>query len=173
MYSEWSESWGRDAAAMLLAQHPEVDAILCGSDQIARGVLDTARDLHRKVPDDLAVMGFDNWEVLTTNSRPELTSIDANLQHLGRTAALADVRGARTPDDIGAGRRVRGWQASYSWIDHPPPLAAEERRYPEAVEVVALCIMPRPLAHPDIVLRRATRCPTSMCCHRRAGFDKV
>ena len=87
MFSEWSEGWGRDAAAVLLARHPDIDAILCGSDQIARGVLDTARDLRRTVPDDLAVMGFDNWEVLTTNSRPELTSIDANLQQLGRTAA--------------------------------------------------------------------------------------
>jgi len=33
------------------------------------------------------VIGYDNWEVLATNSRPELTSIDANLQQLGRTAA--------------------------------------------------------------------------------------
>ncbi|QIG39042.1 LacI family transcriptional regulator [Microbacterium sp. 4R-513] len=87
MFSVWSEHWGRDAAAMLLAQHPDVDAIFCGSDQIARGVLDTARDLGRKVPDDLAVIGYDNWEILATNSRPELTSIDANLQHLGRHAA--------------------------------------------------------------------------------------
>jgi LacI family transcriptional regulator len=87
MFSEWSEHWGRDAAALLLAWHPDVDAILCGSDQIARGVLDTARDLGRAVPDDIAVMGFDNWEVLTTNARPQLTSIDANLQQLGRTAA--------------------------------------------------------------------------------------
>ena len=87
MFSEWSEPWGRDAAALILEQHPDVDAILCGSDQIARGVLDTARDLGRAVPDDIAVMGFDNWEVLTTNARPELTSIDANLQQLGRTAA--------------------------------------------------------------------------------------
>jgi LacI family transcriptional regulator len=86
-FSEWSESWGRDAAALLLQQHPEADAVVCGSDQIARGVLDTARDLGRSVPDDLAVMGFDNWEVLTTNARPQLTSIDANLQELGRTAA--------------------------------------------------------------------------------------
>ena len=87
MFSEWSERWGRDASALLLAQHPDVDAILCGSDQIARGALDTARDLGRDVPDDIAVMGFDNWQVLTTNSRPELTSIDANLQQLGRTSA--------------------------------------------------------------------------------------
>src|SRR5918995_1301609 len=75
MFSEWSEHWGRDAAALLLSRHPDVDAILCGSDQIARGVLDTARDLGRAVPDDIAVLGFDNWEVLTLNARPELTSI--------------------------------------------------------------------------------------------------
>jgi LacI family transcriptional regulator len=87
MFSVWSEHWGRDAAAMLLAKHPDIDAIFCGSDQIARGVLDTARDLGRAVPDDLAVIGYDNWEVLATNSRPELTSIDANLQQLGRHAA--------------------------------------------------------------------------------------
>jgi LacI family transcriptional regulator len=87
MFSVWSEHWGRDAAAMLLAQHPDIDAIFCGSDQIARGVLDTARDLGRRVPDDLAVIGYDNWELLATNSRPELTSVDANLQQLGRQAA--------------------------------------------------------------------------------------
>lgn len=87
MFSVWSEHWGRDATALLLAQHPEVDGIVCGSDQIARGVLDTLRDLGRSVPEDVAVIGYDNWEVLATNSRPELTSIDANLQQLGRTAA--------------------------------------------------------------------------------------
>lgn len=86
-FGEWSERWGRDASGLLLSQHPDVDAILCGSDQIARGALDTVRDLGQVVPDDVAVMGFDNWEVLTTNSRPELTSIDPNLQQLGRTAA--------------------------------------------------------------------------------------
>jgi LacI family transcriptional regulator len=86
-FSEWSEHWGRDAAALLLERHPDIDAIFCGSDQIARGVLDIARDLGRHVPDDLAVVGYDNWEVLATNSRPELTSVDANLQQLGRIAA--------------------------------------------------------------------------------------
>lgn len=88
MFSEWSEHWGRAAAAMLLGQHPDVDGIVCGSDQIARGVLDTLRDLGKRVPEDIAVIGYDNWAVLATNSRPELTSIDANLQQLGRTAAM-------------------------------------------------------------------------------------
>lgn len=89
LYSSWSERWGRDAAGLLLSRHTDVDAIVCGSDQIARGVLDTLRDLKRDVPDDIAVIGFDNWEVLAANSRPELTSIDANLQNLGRAAALS------------------------------------------------------------------------------------
>ncbi|WP_460796344.1 LacI family DNA-binding transcriptional regulator [Microbacterium sp. GXF0217] len=105
MFSEWTEHWGRDAAALLLQRHPEIDAIFCGSDQIARGVLDSARDLGRAVPDDLAVIGYDNWEVLATNSRPELTSIDANLQQLGRHAAQR-VFDAIDGVDIGDGTRT-------------------------------------------------------------------
>ena len=99
LLSEWTEQWGRDAGAMLLQQHPDIDAIFCGSDQIARGVLDSARDLGRSVPDDLAVIGYDNWSILVENSRPELTSIDANLQLLGRRAAekvFEAIDGART-----------------------------------------------------------------------------
>lgn len=87
MFSAWTEQWGRDATGVLLSQHPDIDGIVCGSDQIARGVLDTLRDLGRRVPQDVAVIGYDNWEVLTTNSRPQLTSIDPNLEQLGREAA--------------------------------------------------------------------------------------
>ena len=87
LFSSWSEHWGRDATALLLTQHPDVDGIVCGSDQIARGVIETLRDLGRAVPDDVAVIGHDNWETLAVNSRPELTSVDANLQYLGRMAA--------------------------------------------------------------------------------------
>ena len=86
----------------VLMRYPDVDGIVCGSDQIARGVLDAIRDRGRTVPDDIAVIGYDNWEVLTTNSRPELTSIDANLQLLGRTAALR-LFDAIEGEDIGSG----------------------------------------------------------------------
>ena len=87
MYSEWSEHWGRDAMAVILAQHPDVDGVVCASDQIARGALDTIRDMGKRTPEDIAVLGFDNWEIFAANSRPGLTSIDANLQQLGRAAA--------------------------------------------------------------------------------------
>lgn len=99
-YGAWSEGWGRAAAAMLLDRHPEVDAVLCGNDQVARGVLDTLRERGQAVPEDVAVMGFDNWEVLTTNSRPPLTSVDMNLEEVGRAAArtlFAAIDAAPTP----------------------------------------------------------------------------
>ena len=41
------------------------------------------------MPDDVAVMGFDNWEVLDADARPPLTSVDMNLEELGRAAARA------------------------------------------------------------------------------------
>lgn len=99
LFGEWSERWGRSATAMLLAQDPEIDGIFAGSDQIARGVLDTLRERGRDVPRDVSVIGFDNWETLTLNSRPELTSVDMNLERLGRVAAqrlFAAIDGERT-----------------------------------------------------------------------------
>ncbi|WP_431278877.1 LacI family DNA-binding transcriptional regulator [Leifsonia poae] len=103
LFSSWTESWGRDAAALMLKQHPDIDGIVAGSDQIARGVIDTLRDLGRSVPEDVAVVGYDNWEVLATNSRPELTSIDNNLQELGRIAArrvFAAIDGEKQPGGV-------------------------------------------------------------------------
>ncbi|MEV5545879.1 LacI family DNA-binding transcriptional regulator [Streptomyces sp. NPDC052309] len=89
LYGNWSEGWGRAAATMLLDRHPDLDALLCGSDQIARGALDILRERGRTVPDEVAVMGFDNWHAVTDGARPSLTSVDHNLQEIGRVAAQA------------------------------------------------------------------------------------
>ncbi|MEL5990569.1 LacI family DNA-binding transcriptional regulator [Microbacterium phosphatis] len=87
MFASWTEHWGRDATRALLERHPDIDAVFAGSDQIARGVLDAVHATGRRVPDDVAVIGYDNWEALATGSTPEITSIDAGLQNLGRQAA--------------------------------------------------------------------------------------
>ncbi|MEJ5943775.1 LacI family DNA-binding transcriptional regulator [Pseudokineococcus basanitobsidens] len=86
-YGAWSEEWGRSAQRALLRAVPEVDAVFAGSDQVARGVLDALREAGRRVPEDVAVVGFDNWEAIATGSRPSLTTVDLQLQHLGRVAA--------------------------------------------------------------------------------------
>jgi len=99
IHGEWSEEWGRQAAGIMLRQMPEVDAVFCGSDQIARGVASALREAGCSVPDDVALVGFDNWTVMAEASRPPLTTIDMNLSEVGRIAAeilLAAIDGNRT-----------------------------------------------------------------------------
>lgn len=84
----WSESWGRTAARLLRSEDPTIDAIICANDQIARGAIDVLQRAGVAVPGDIAVMGFDNWGVLAADCDPPLTSIDMNLESLGRRAAV-------------------------------------------------------------------------------------
>jgi LacI family transcriptional regulator len=86
LFGQWSQRWGRHATARLLAAHPDVDAIFCGSDQIASGAAEALRELGRSVPDDVALVGYDNWEVFATECRPPLTTVDLNLEQLGASA---------------------------------------------------------------------------------------
>lgn len=96
----WSEAWGRDAVGTLFDGRGEApDALFCGNDQIARGAADALRERGLDVPGDVAIVGFDNWEVMTLASRPPLSSIDMNLKTLGREAGerlLAMIGGERS-----------------------------------------------------------------------------
>jgi len=96
LFGEWTEEWGRQATTALLRSMPGLDAIFCGNDQIARGAADAARDAGRAIPDEVALVGFDNWQVIANACRPPLTTVDMNLRQLGRTAGerlLAAIEG--------------------------------------------------------------------------------
>jgi LacI family transcriptional regulator len=56
----WSASSGEDAANQLLNAHPETDAIFVANDQMALGVLLVAHQRKIRIPEDLAVVGFDD-----------------------------------------------------------------------------------------------------------------
>jgi LacI family transcriptional regulator len=87
LYGSWSEEWGRQAVGRLIARRGPLEGIFCGSDQIARGAADALREAGRSVPADIALVGFDNWDVMAAASRPTLTTVDPNLTELGRAAA--------------------------------------------------------------------------------------
>ena len=95
----WSEAWGREAVQDMFANgRAGPDALFCGNDQIARGAIDALREIGRSVPGDVSVIGFDNWDVMTKAARPPLTSVDMNLDALGREAGacLLDMMAGRT-----------------------------------------------------------------------------
>ena len=99
LYGEWSEQWGRQAAGLLLRTSPDVTAIFCGSDQIARGVSDALRLIGCRVPEDIALVGYDNWNPMALGADPPLTSVDMCLEDVGRAAAehlLAALNGEPT-----------------------------------------------------------------------------
>jgi LacI family transcriptional regulator len=86
----WSEGWGREAVESLFAHDRDApDALFCGNDQIARGAADALREKGLSVPEDVAIVGFDNWNVMTEATRPPLTSVDMNLGALGSEAGAA------------------------------------------------------------------------------------
>lgn len=70
LYGEWSEEWGRQAALQLAHNGVETDGIVCGNDMIARGVTSALQALGMTVPDDIGVIGFDNWSVMAEGNRP-------------------------------------------------------------------------------------------------------
>ncbi|MFI8593281.1 LacI family DNA-binding transcriptional regulator [Microbacterium sp. NPDC078428] len=87
LFVSWEEEAGRQAARMLLRRGDEFDGVFCASDQIARGLIDELSSAGVSVPDDVAVVGFDNWDIMTLASRPPITSIDMNLTKVGDVAA--------------------------------------------------------------------------------------
>jgi len=89
LWGDWSQSWGWDATARLLDGEEDVDAIVCGDDQIARGAREQLEARGLRVPQDIALVGFDNWDVLSGRVRQPFSSMDMNLVELGQAAARA------------------------------------------------------------------------------------
>ncbi|BCJ60011.1 LacI family DNA-binding transcriptional regulator [Micromonospora endophytica] len=73
------------AAAMreLLAAHPDLDAVFAASDLMAHAALRTLREAGRRVPDDVAVIGFDDIETAAYTD-PPLTTVRQPIVELGR-----------------------------------------------------------------------------------------
>ena len=57
-----------------------------------------------KVPDDVAITGFDNWTVFAQETDPSLTTLDMELEHLG-AAAVSDLFAMIGGAHVGGGTR--------------------------------------------------------------------
>lgn len=83
-YGDWTAESGRRAMAALLKRAPDIDAVAVGSDLMAVGALHTLQETGRRVPEDVAVVGFDdtpvwNWDY----DAIELTTVRQPVEQMG------------------------------------------------------------------------------------------
>jgi DNA-binding LacI/PurR family transcriptional regulator len=86
----WSSSSGEQAFIQLLESFPDMDAVFVANDQMALGVLRETCRRRIAVPDQLAVVGFDNIPE-SAYFQPSLTTISQDLQLLGEQAVQSMV----------------------------------------------------------------------------------
>lgn len=91
---------GYDAAERLLALG--VDAVFCHNDRVAMGLYDALRERGLRIPQDLAVVGFDNQEVIAGHLRPPLTTVALPHYELG----AAGVRVLLGEESVEPGERL-------------------------------------------------------------------
>lgn len=81
--ADFTHEGGVAAMDRLLAGRPDLDAVFCASDLMAAGALAVLVSAGRRVPDDVAVVGFDDSPIAAT-SRPPLTSVRQPIEEMGR-----------------------------------------------------------------------------------------
>src|SRR5690606_16958831 len=77
---------GAEAATELLSREPGIDGLMCFNDLVAAGAMRAAVELGRRVPEDIAVVGYDDI-VFARMFTPALTTIKAPTYELGQQAA--------------------------------------------------------------------------------------
>ena len=86
MLADFTEEGGRLAMRELLERRPGLDAVFCASDVMAAGAMQELRAAGRRVPDQVAVIGFDD-SIVARHTDPPMTSVRQPIEEMGRTLA--------------------------------------------------------------------------------------
>ncbi len=87
----YEENEARAAVQEWLIDGLEMDAIFAGDDDAAVGVLEALRGAGKRVPEDVAVVGFDDVPV-SRHLTPPLTTVQSPIEQVGREAVLQLVK---------------------------------------------------------------------------------
>ncbi|WP_033495016.1 LacI family DNA-binding transcriptional regulator [Bifidobacterium biavatii] len=82
---EYGAEHGETTMRRILEEHPEVDGVFAESDEIASGALRTLLNAGKRVPQDVALIGFDDFHVARAVS-PSLTTFAQPLATMAETA---------------------------------------------------------------------------------------
>jgi DNA-binding LacI/PurR family transcriptional regulator len=102
---DFSAPGGERAMALLLSRAPDLDAVFVASDLMASGALRVLRERGLRVPEDVAVVGFDDMATVAEAAEPPLTTVRQDIEGMGRLMVRLLLRGLEWTDDAAAGGR--------------------------------------------------------------------
>jgi DNA-binding LacI/PurR family transcriptional regulator len=85
-YGDFTDTSGAVAMRSLLEQAPDLDAVFVNSDLMAIEAMNVIREQGRRVPEDIAVVGYDDLSI-AAHCNPPLTTIRQNIPLAGRLLA--------------------------------------------------------------------------------------
>ena len=98
-FGDFSQSSGEQAMTALLANYPDLDAVFCASDLMAAGALRALRRHDRRIPEDVALVGYDDLDVALL-TEPPLSTVSQPVEDMAHAMVemlLAQIAG-RTSD---------------------------------------------------------------------------
>ncbi|MFC5635618.1 LacI family DNA-binding transcriptional regulator [Streptomyces bullii] len=90
---DFTPGGGERAMRELLDRCPDLDAVFAANDLMAAGALRVLRQHGRRVPDDVAVVGFDDMLPVAEQTDPPLTTVRQDIETMGRLMARLLLRG--------------------------------------------------------------------------------
>lgn len=86
VYGDGRASGGYDRALELLRSEKPPTALFCGNDQTAMGAYEAIKELGLRIPEDVAVVGFDDEEIIAPRLRPPLSTVALPHYQMGKWA---------------------------------------------------------------------------------------
>jgi len=90
----------------ILSSSDRPSAVFCYNDRTAMGIYSAAHELGLKIPEDLAVVGFDDQEVITESMRPKLSTVALPHYELGSRGVQILLKNINNPDSHSGVERI-------------------------------------------------------------------
>lgn len=97
--SGWTPDMGERGAKILMSQNTQPDVIVCASDRLAIGAMQWLQHNDYRIPNDIAVTGFDNIPD-SEFAFPPLTTVNVHKLMLGYLAAERIIKRIENPNEV-------------------------------------------------------------------------
>ncbi|MFF4768765.1 LacI family DNA-binding transcriptional regulator [Streptomyces sp. NPDC001255] len=126
LFGNYYREWGFRAARRLLDADCPVDGLFAGNDEIGLGAFAAFREAGLRVPEDIAIVGYDNFSRITNLQKRVLTTVDPNLETVGSAAVRHLLRAIGGDAEPGVHSVDCTLVEGYSTVGGTPPGAPVE-----------------------------------------------